>query len=171
MFRSLICLLPLLVQGCRDQQPPLNNHQRPPMNPSFHYTLFIAKPAQEVWNALTENKTIDQYHLAPLHTLELKEGGRISYGADAEMITGTILELRPPENLVHTFRFAGSEDPETRVSYRIEAVGEGMCSLEISHTGFRAEDQSFADVTGGWPVIASSLKTLLETGHPLPWPE
>jgi hypothetical protein len=46
-----------------------------------------------------------------------------------------------------------------------------MCSLTISHTGFRAEDQTFSDITGGWPVIASSLKTLLETGRGLPWPK
>lgn len=142
-----------------------------PMKPEFHYTIFIAKPAADVWSALTEKKTIDQYHLAPLHTLELRKGGKISYGADDEMITGSIIGLEPPKSLVHTFKFAGSEDPETRVAYEIKAIGESMCSLTISHTGFRSEDQSFADVTGGWPVIASSLKTVLETGKGLPWPK
>lgn len=141
-----------------------------PMKPEFHYTLFIAKPAKEVWSALTNKKTIDQYYMAPVHTLELKKGGRISYGADAELISGTITEMKAPEKLVHTFRFAGSDDPETSVAYVIKPVGESMCSLTISHTGFQAEDQTFADITGGWPVIASSLKTLLETGRGLPWP-
>lgn len=142
-----------------------------PMKTEFHYTLFIAKPAKDVWSALTEKKTIDQYYMAPVHTLELKKGGRISYGADAELISGAITGLEAPEKLVHTFRFAGSDDPETSVAYVIKPVGESMCSLTISHTGFQAEDQTFADITGGWPVIASSLKTLLETGHGLPWPK
>jgi uncharacterized protein YndB with AHSA1/START domain len=141
------------------------------MKPEFHYTIFIARPAKDVWSALTEKKTIDQYHMAPSHTLELEKGGKISYGGEAEFILGTITELEVPTRLVHTFRFGGSEDPETRVAYEIEPIGDSMCSLTISHTGFLAEDQTFADVTGGWPVIASSLKTVLETGHGLPWPK
>lgn len=142
-----------------------------PMKPEFHYTIFIAKPAKDVWSALTEEKTIDQYYMAPVHTLEMKKGGKISYGGENELISGTIIEIDEPKTLVHTFKFAGSEDPETRVTYQIKPIGDAMCSLTISHTGFKAEDQSFADITGGWPVIASSLKTLLETGHSLPWPK
>lgn len=142
-----------------------------PMTPEFHYTIFIAKPASDVWSALTEKKLIDQFYMAPVHTLELKKGGKISYGSEAEFIIGTITDLEAPKTLVHTFKFAGSGDPETRVAYEIEPVGELMCSLTISHTGFRAADQTFANVTGGWPVIASSLKTLLETGRGLPWPK
>jgi len=114
---------------------------------------------------------IDQFYMAPVHTLELKKGGKISYGSEAEVITGTISVLEAPKTLVHSFKFAGSDDPETLVAYEIEAIGELMCSLTISHTGFRAEDQTFANITGGWPVIASSLKTLLETGRGLPWPK
>lgn len=141
-----------------------------PMKPEFHYTILIAKPAAKVWSALTEKKTIDQYYMAPLHALELKKGGRISYGGETELIIGTITELEAPKSLVHTFKFAGSEDPETRVAYEIKPIGDAMCSLTISHTGFQAEDQTFADITGGWPVIASSLKTVLETGKAMPWP-
>ena len=123
------------------------------MKPEFHYTTFIAKPAKEVWSALTQKKIIDQYFMATAHTLELKEGGRISYGGDEEVITGRIVELEAPKSLVHSFKFAGSDDPATRVAYKIESVGDAMCSLTISHTGFQAEDQTFANVTGGWPVM------------------
>jgi uncharacterized protein YndB with AHSA1/START domain len=142
-----------------------------PMKPEFYYTLFIAKPAKDVWSALTEKKTIDLYYMAPVHTLEMKKGGRISYGVDTEIISGTITELEAPKTLVHTFKFAGSDDPETDVAYKIEPIGDAMCSLTISHTGFKAENQTFADITGGWLVIASSLKTLLETGKALHWPQ
>lgn len=142
-----------------------------PMKPEFHYTILIAKPAADVWSALTEKKLIDQYYMVPLHTLELKKGGKVSYGVDKEMISGTITEFEAPKTLVHTFKFAGSEDPETRVAYEIKAIGDAMCSLTISHSGFEAENQTFADISGGWPVIASSLKTLLETGKNMPWPK
>lgn len=142
-----------------------------PMKPEFHYTILIAKPAADVWSALTEKKLIDQYYMVPLHTLELKKGGKVSYGVDKEMISGMITEFEAPKTLVHTFKFAGSEDPETRVAYEIKAIGDAMCSLTISHSGFEAENQTFADISGGWPVIASSLKTLLETGKNMPWPK
>jgi uncharacterized protein YndB with AHSA1/START domain len=139
------------------------------MKPEFHYTLYIGKPAQEVWKGLVTKAAVDRYYMAPLHTLELKEGGKISYGTKSELITGTILEADAPKKLVHSFNFAGSNDPETRVTYEIEEVGKRMCSLTISHTGFTGENQTFANISGGWPAIASSLKSLLETGKPLPW--
>ena len=139
--------------------------------PEFRYTIFIAKPAPEVWKALTEKEIIDQYYLAPVHTLELEKGGAISYGGETEVISGTITELVVPEELVHTFKFVGSDDAATKVSYTIDAFGDSVCSLTIAHTGFQKEDQSFANITGGWPIVASSLKTLLETGKGLPWAE
>jgi uncharacterized protein YndB with AHSA1/START domain len=140
--------------------------------PEFHYTVFLGKPAQEVWDALTTKATIDRYYMAPVRTLELKQGGKISYGtADAEVIAGTVLEYDPPKKFRHTFRFAGDSESTTTVTYAVTPVGPSMCNLTITHTGFQEKDQTYADVSTGWPVIASSLKTLLETGKPLPWPK
>ncbi|MEO5915052.1 MAG: SRPBCC domain-containing protein [Luteolibacter sp.] len=144
----------------------------PAMKPEFNYTLFIAKPAQDVWNALTRKEMIDRYYMAPLATLELKKGGKIAYGTkDSELISGIITEIDEPKKLSHTFHFAGSEDPDTTVTYEIKAIGDAMCSLRITHSGFAIENQTYADISGGWPGIASSLKTVLETGKPLPWPK
>ena len=137
----------------------------------FQYTILIGKPAAVVWSAITERKFVDQYYLAPIHTIELKEGGKVSYGGESEMIMGFFTKVEAPKILAHTFKFNGSEDPETTVTYEIKPFGDLMCSLTISHTGFEVEDQTFADISGGWPVIASSLKTLLETGRGLPWPD
>lgn len=142
------------------------------MQPQFHYTIFIARPVLDVWEALTSKTIIDRYYLAPVLALELKTGGRISYGAgDSELIFGIITEIDPPKSLVHSFRFAGSSDPETTVTYSMEPVGKLMSVLHITHSGFSAAEKTYADISGGWPVIASSLKTLLETGTPLPWPK
>ena len=137
---------------------------------SFHYTILIGKPAAEVWSALTEKKIIDQYYMAPVRTLDLKKGGKISYGGDSDMIEGVFTKVEAPKVLAHTFNFSGSESAETLVTYEIKPIGDSMCSLSIFHTGFAAKDQDYADISGGWPVIASSLKTVLETGKALPWP-
>lgn len=141
------------------------------MNSEFTYALFIAKPAAEVWRALTEKEIVDRYYLAPLFTLDLKKGGRISYGQDSEMIVGEIVKIEEGKNLTHTFAFVGAEDPLTTVSYELEAVGDSMCALTIRHTGYEAGSQGYANISGGWPVIASSLKTLLETGEGMPRPK
>jgi uncharacterized protein YndB with AHSA1/START domain len=142
-----------------------------PMTPEFHQTIFIGKPAKEVWDALTTKTTVDQYYMAPLLVLDLKKGGRIAYGRETAMIEGMITELDASRKLSHSFRFAASTGPETLVAYEVEPVGDAMCALHLTHSGFKKEDQTFADITGGWPVILSSLKTLLETGKPLPWPK
>ncbi len=142
------------------------------MDSGFHYRIFIGRPPAAVWEALTDKRLVDRYFMAPLTALEPKCGGRISYGsAGSEAIVGAILEMDEPRKLVHSFRFAESPDFDSIVSYEIKGIGDEMCVLDIFHTGFPVESQAFADISGGWPVIASSLKTLLETGEVLPWPK
>jgi len=52
----------------------------------------------------------------------------------------------------------------------VTAFGDSISILSLTHNGFEADSQTFIDISGGWPVIASSLKTLLETGETLRWP-
>ena len=137
----------------------------------FAYTVFIGKPSREVWNALITPSTVSQYYMAPLRCLELRPGGKVSYGSAGDLICGVILEVDPPARLVHTFRFADSEDPETVVTYCLEPQGDAMCGLQITQGGFNEKNQTYDNIAYGWPVIVSSLKTLLETGHALPWPQ
>lgn len=139
--------------------------------PQFGITVYIGKSASEVWAALLTKDIVDQYYLAPLLKLDPKVGGSIAYGRDTAMIEGVIKQFEPQKSLVHTFRFVGSSDPETTVIYELAPEGDAMCRLRIIHIGFKEENQTYAGIVGGWPMIASSLKTLLETGKPLPWPK
>jgi len=52
-------------------------------------------------------------------------------------------------------------------TWEIEPMGE-MCKLTLVHDGFPSETATYRDVGGGWPLVLSSLKSLLETGEPLP---
>lgn len=138
---------------------------------SFCQTIFIARTADLVWDALTQKDQVDRYHIAPLGSPDLKVGGEIFYGTeDARAITGKVLELERPKVFAHSFRFAHNPDePESLVSYEIDDLGL-MCALTLTHDGFAEHTQTFSDISGGWPVILCGLKTLLETGEPLPWP-
>ena len=55
----------------------------------------------------------------------------------------------------------------SRVTWEIEPVGD-YCRLKVTHDQLRegANDELF----GGWPMILSGLKTLLETGELLTTP-
>jgi uncharacterized protein YndB with AHSA1/START domain len=105
----VLFLIPTLASFAEEQK-----------TPEFHYTVFIGKPVQEVWDALTTKATIDRYYMAPVRTLELKQGGKIAYGTeDAEVITGSVLEYDPPKKFRHTFRFAGDSESTTTVTYAV----------------------------------------------------
>ncbi len=58
------------------------------------------------------------------------------------------------------------------MTWEIEPVGAGTeaesCRLTVTHSDLR-EDAN-AELYGGWPMILSGLKTLLETGEQLTTP-
>lgn len=84
-----------------------------------------------------------------------------------------MLESDPPRKLVHTWRSlydAGmAAEPESRVTWEIEAMPGGYARLTLIHDQLEAAPRTAASVTG-WPYYLSSLKSLLETGRPLPPP-
>ena len=43
-----------------------------------------------------------------------------------------------------------------------------MVRLTLTHNGFAPGSQVLPAIAEGWPAVLSSLKTLLETGSPLP---
>ncbi|WP_408612175.1 SRPBCC domain-containing protein [Glycomyces terrestris] len=58
-------------------------------------------------------------------------------------------------------------EPRSRVGFTLEPAGAAV-KLTVVHDGF-APGSTVRDMIGeGWPALLSSLKTLLETGEPLP---
>ena len=55
----------------------------------------------------------------------------------------------------------------SRVTWEIEPV-QDSCRLPVTHDQLR--DGANEELYGGWPMILSGLKTLLETGEPLTTP-
>jgi uncharacterized protein YndB with AHSA1/START domain/predicted transcriptional regulator len=136
------------------------------------YVLYIRTSADKLWDAITKPELTAQY----FHTTEVKSdfqvGSKIDYlmkGEDGEKnpaVTGEIREVEPKKRLVHTFRFTGNDDPSSVVSYDIETMGD-VTKLTVTHD-FETETDTFKGTQQGWPRIFSALKTLLETGEPLP---
>ncbi|MDQ4098053.1 MAG: ArsR family transcriptional regulator, partial [Actinomycetota bacterium] len=71
---------------------------------------------------------------------------------------------------VQTFRphwdASGAGDQTSRVTWEIEQQGP-ICLLTVVHDEWSSMDGMYQQTAGGWPLILSGLKTLLETGEPL----
>ena len=81
-------------------------------------------------------------------------------GSGVVDVTGTVVELVPPERLVMTF------GPPSQVAFDIEPYGE-IVRLTVTHENLATEDD-YEAVSVGWPAVLANLKSLLETGHVLP---
>ena len=134
----------------------------------FVREISLSVPPEVVWSALTKPEQVRQYHLAPLSKIELKVGGDILYGTDEKvLISGAIIDCLENSRLVHTFRFgsqsgSGSDgDGDTLVRYEICVEG-GSTIMRITHTGFKEENQTYANIVSGWPCILERLKAFLE---------
>ena len=94
------------------------------------------------------------------------------FGEVVELIKGKIIAYKVNESLIHSFKFLPpghdktESDAETTVSYHLKE-SDGVVQLTLRHSGFKKKNQTYANVTGGWPWILSNLKTLLETGKSL----
>jgi uncharacterized protein YndB with AHSA1/START domain len=92
-------------------------------------------------------------------------------GFPTAIIDGENLEVDPPRRLVQSHRAHWSDDVEgegtSRVTYEIEPVADS-CRLTVTHDQLR--DGANPQIYGGWPMILSGLKTLLETGETLTTP-
>jgi hypothetical protein len=63
-------------------------------------------------------------------------------------------------------RNEGREDTYSRVTFDI-TPHEDIVRLTVTHEDLWDED-AISAVSGGWPAVLSNLKSLLETGSPLP---
>lgn len=74
--------------------------------------------------------------------------------------------------LSYTFHMQISDqhrrDRPSRVTFDLQPMG-GFVKLTLTHDDFESEKVTFETTRHGWPAIMSSLKSLLETGSPLPF--
>lgn len=140
------------------------------------HVVHIRTTADKLWEALTRPELTRLYYYGTEIVSELRPGGSIEYvqegpeGGRQTIITGKILEVDPPRRLVHSFAFTGMSDEPTRVTYEVEPMGE-LVKLTLTHEGFDGETETYKAVRGGWTPIMDGLKTYLETGRPLQFPE
>ena len=60
-----------------------------------------------------------------------------------------------------------AKDRASRVSYELFAAGPSTTRLHLVHDDFDGPTATYSGSVDGWPLMMSSLKTLIETGKPL----
>lgn len=140
----------------------------------LHRRIFIGAPAETVWNWLVEPELSQQYHLGVLLAAPTSPGDAVQYANRIGwqiVIDGVAEEVQEGRKLVHTFQFQFEplEEP-SRVTYELLRYGDQMCCLDLTHEGLDPEGETIRNASNNWDTILSSLKTLVETGKPLPWP-
>ncbi len=155
--------------------------------PEFVYTTYIRTTPEQLWRGLTEPAFTRRYWGLALES-DWKTGSPVTVQLDKDGVTiadpaQVVLESDPYRRLAytwHTFtpqwaaaysisadqlaRFAS--EPRSRVAFDIEPLGDYV-RLTVVHDGFEPGSAVLAGVAQGWPMLMSSLKSLLETGDVL----
>jgi uncharacterized protein YndB with AHSA1/START domain/DNA-binding transcriptional ArsR family regulator len=136
------------------------------------FEIYIKTTPERLWKALTDTEMRRKYTFGAVVTSDWTPGSRYEgVGMGTPILEGANLEVDPPRRLVQSFRALWDEDVRSegtsRVTYEIEPIGDS-CRLTVTHDQLRegANNQLF----GGWPMVLSGLKTLLETGEQLTTP-
>ena len=137
------------------------------------FEIYIKTTPERLWEAITDLELRRRYSFGVGTESDWQPGSayRSVHTSGFEIAQGENLEVAPPRRLVQSFNALWSDDVKaegtSRVTWDIEQV-EDSCRLTITHDQMR-EDAN-AEIYGGWPMILSGLKTLLETGESLTTP-
>ncbi len=139
----------------------------------FIYVTYIRTTPQKLWDALTYPEFQKQYWFGMHQESEWKAGSpwKLLFSDGRVADAGEVLESDPPRRLVlswqNQFKPELKAEGHARCVYDIEADGD-VVRLTITHSIDREGAKLIEAVSGGWPRILSSLKSLLETGTPIP---
>lgn len=137
------------------------------------FEIYIKTTPERLWEAIVDPAQRSRYSFGAESRSDWTEGSSYSTSAPgvAELASGTNVVVDPPRLLVQTFDALWSEEVKaqgtTRVTWEIEQVATS-CRITVTHD--QLPPDANAQLYGGWPMILSGLKTLLETGEQLDTP-
>jgi uncharacterized protein YndB with AHSA1/START domain len=138
------------------------------------FEIYIKTTPERLWEAITNPELRRKYSFGVGVESDWTPGSRyqaFSPKADGPLAEGENLEVDPPRRLVQSFNALWGEEVRrektSRVTWEIEPIGDS-CRLTVTHDQLR--EGANAELYGGWPMILSGLKTLLETGETLTTP-
>jgi uncharacterized protein YndB with AHSA1/START domain len=145
--------------------------------PRHVFRIHIRATPDQVWQAVTDPEFTRRYFHRTAFESTLEPGSAMRFvlpdGTDA--VIGEIEEVERPHRLVMTWRAlydpVMADEPPSRVEWHIADGGGGVSVVTTIHRDLAFSPATSASVGTGWIWILDSMKSLLETGEPLPAPE
>jgi uncharacterized protein YndB with AHSA1/START domain len=139
--------------------------------PEFVYTTYIETSAEKLWQALTDGDFTVRYWFGHRAASDWKVGSAYTFTReDAHTIEGEVLVSDPPKRLAYSWSSGCAADAKSertsRVTFDLEPRGK-VIKLTVTHDELDEGGKTLRDISGGWPMVIASLKSLLETGHVL----
>jgi DNA-binding transcriptional ArsR family regulator/uncharacterized protein YndB with AHSA1/START domain len=159
----------------------------PVSRPSFVYVNYIRTTPERLWQALTEPAFTERYWGMVFHS-DWKQGSQYvlhQFGLTIVDDQQVVLEAEPYRRLSYAWHAVTPEwadaldltdearerlaaEPRSKVTFDIEALDDEQVKLTVVHDGLAPDGLMGSLIGNGWPRVLSNLKTLLETGEPLP---
>lgn len=137
------------------------------------FEIYIKTTPERLWQAITDPQMRAKYSFGVQTHSDWTAGSPYTAGVPGvvDIAAGENLEVDPPRRLVQSFTALWSDEVKaagaSRVTWEIIPVGDS-CQLTVIHD--QLPDDANPELYGGWPMILSGLKTLLETGELLTTP-
>jgi uncharacterized protein YndB with AHSA1/START domain/DNA-binding transcriptional ArsR family regulator len=158
----------------------------PMTKPEFVYVTYIQTTPEDLWRALTEPAFTRRYWGIAIES-DWQAGSTMTWekdGAGQSDPEQIVLEAEPHRHLSYAWHAftpkwnatIGLSDEvlakvaaerRSHVSFDLEPHGD-LVKLTVVHDNFEPGSTVAEMVSGGWPMVLSSLKTLLETGDVRP---
>ena len=143
------------------------------MNKSeFVYVTYIRSTTDKVWQALTTPEFTRQYWFGVESRSTFTKGAKWELvAADGRVFDqGEIVESDPPRRLVISWQHQLHDEMRaegfSRATFELETLDNSV-KLTVVHGIDVPNSKLVQAVSGGWPRILASLKSLLETGKAL----
>ncbi len=136
----------------------------------FVYVTFIRTTPERLWSALTTPEFMKQYWFGMHCESEWKAGSswQLKFPNGRVADAGEIVEAERPKRLVikwrNEFKPEIKSEGYSRCTMDLEPR-DGAVKLTVTHEMDKPGTKFIEAVSGGWPLILSNLKSLLETGE------
>jgi uncharacterized protein YndB with AHSA1/START domain len=136
----------------------------------FVYVTFIRTTPERLWSALTAPEFTKKYWFGMHCESEWKAGSpwQLKFEDGRVADAGEIVEAERPKRLVikwrNEFKPEMKAEGYSRCTIDLEPRGEAV-KLTVTHEMEQPGTKFIEAVSGGWPLILSNLKSLLESGE------
>jgi len=139
--------------------------------PEFVYTTYIETTAEKLWQALTDGDFHERYWFGHRAVSDWQVGSTYSFSKQGKpSVEGKVLISEPPKKLAYSWDPCAPDaklEGISRVTFDLEPRGK-VVKLTVTHDELHEGGKTLRDISGGWPMVIASLKSLLETGRALP---